>query len=33
MEITREVVADNIADYLHGKLSQAALIDWAERIA
>ncbi len=30
MKITREVVADKIADYLHGKLSQADLVDWAE---
>jgi hypothetical protein len=27
MEITRQIVAD----YLHGKLSQADLVDWAER--
>ena len=29
--ITRQIVADKIADYLHGKLSQADLVDWAER--
>jgi hypothetical protein len=29
--ITRQVVADKIVDYLHGKLSQAELVDWAER--
>jgi hypothetical protein len=29
--ITRRIVADKIADYLHGKLSQAELVDWAER--
>jgi hypothetical protein len=29
--ITRQIVADRIADYLHGKLSQAELVDWAER--
>ena len=33
MKITRQIVADKIADYLHGKLSQAALVDWAENIA
>jgi hypothetical protein len=31
MKITRQIVADKIADYLHGKISQAALVDWAER--
>jgi hypothetical protein len=31
MEVTRQIVADKIADYLHGKLSQAKLVDWAER--
>ena len=30
MNITRQVVADKIADYLHGKISQAELVDWAE---
>ena len=30
MKITRQIVADKIADYLHGKLSQAELVDWAE---
>jgi hypothetical protein len=25
--ITRQIVADKIADYLHGKLSQAELVD------
>jgi hypothetical protein len=29
--ITRQNVADRIADYLHGKVSQAELVDWAER--
>jgi len=29
--ITRQIVADKIADYLHGKVSQAELVDWAER--
>ena len=31
MKITRRIVADKIAEYLHGKLSQAELVDWAER--
>jgi len=31
MKITRATVADKIADYLHGKLSQSELVDWAER--
>ncbi len=31
MKITRQIVADKIAEYLHGKLSQAELVDWAER--
>jgi hypothetical protein len=31
MKITRQLVADKIADYLHGKLSQAELVDWAEQ--
>ena len=31
MKITRRVVANKIADYLHGKLSQTDLVDWAER--
>ena len=31
MKITRRIVAAKIADYLHGKLSQAELVDWAER--
>jgi hypothetical protein len=31
MKIARQVVADKIAGYLHGKLSQADLVDWAER--
>ena len=29
--ITRQIVADKITDYLHGKLSQAELVDWADR--
>ena len=31
MKISRQIVAEKIADYLHGKLSQAELVDWAER--
>jgi hypothetical protein len=31
MKTTRQIVADKIADYLHGKVSQAELVDWAER--
>ena len=31
MKIIRQIVADKIADYLHGKLSQADLVDWAEK--
>ena len=30
MGITRQIAADKIADYLHGKVSQAELVDWAE---
>ena len=31
MKVTRQIAAEKIADYLHGKISQAALVDWAER--
>lgn len=31
MKITRQVAAEKIADYLHGKVTQAELVDWAER--
>ena len=31
MKITRQIVADKIAGYLQGNLSQAELVDWAER--
>ena len=31
MKITRQIAADKIAAYLHGKVSQAELVDWAER--
>ncbi len=30
MKITCQIAADKIADYLHGKVSQAELVDWAE---
>ena len=30
MKITRQIAAEKIADYLHDKLSQAELVDWAE---
>lgn len=30
MKICRQDVADKIADYLHGKIRQADLVDWAE---
>ncbi len=28
VKITRQIVADRITDYLHGKFSQAELVDW-----
>lgn len=31
MKITRQIVADKITGYLHGKISQTELVDWAER--
>ncbi len=31
MKITRQITADEIVGYLHGKVSQAELVDWAER--
>jgi hypothetical protein len=31
MKITRQIAAEKIADYLHGKVGQAQLVDWAER--
>lgn len=31
MKFTRQIAAGKIADYLHDKLSQAELVDWAER--
>ena len=31
MKTTRQTVANKITDYLHGKVSQAELVDWAER--
>lgn len=30
MKITRQIAADKIADYLHGRVSQSELVDWAE---
>lgn len=30
MKITRQTVADKIAGYLNGKVSQADLVDWSE---
>ncbi len=32
MKITRPSVAEKIADYLHGEVTQAELVDWAERV-
>lgn len=31
MKISRQNVADKIAGYVHGKIRQADLVDWAER--
>ncbi len=31
MKITRQVTADKLSDYLHGRATQAELVDWAER--
>ena len=31
MKINRQIAADKIAEYLHGNVSQAELVDWAER--
>jgi hypothetical protein len=31
MKVTRQIAADKIAGYLHGKVSQAELVDWSER--
>lgn len=31
MPLTRQNVADQLAAYLHGRLSLAELVDWAER--
>jgi hypothetical protein len=31
MKITRATTADKLSDYLHGKITQAELVDWAER--
>lgn len=32
MKVTRQIAAEKIADYLHGKLSQAELVDWSEGV-
>ncbi len=32
MTITKQTVADQIADYLHHKLTLAQLVDWAEQV-
>jgi hypothetical protein len=31
VKVTRQIAAEKITDYLHGKISQADLVDWAER--
>ena len=31
MKVNRQTVAEKLAAYLHGELSQAGLVDWAER--
>jgi len=31
MKVTRQTVADKLTAYLHGRLSQARLVSWAER--
>ena len=31
MKITRQATADKLSEYLHGELTQAELVDWAER--
>ena len=31
MKVTRQTVADKLAAYLHGQVSQADLVAWAER--
>jgi hypothetical protein len=30
MKVTRKTVAEKLTAYLHGSLSQSALVDWAE---
>ena len=32
MKVTRQIAAEKIADYLHGKLNQAELVDWSEGV-
>ena len=31
MKVTRQTVAEKLADYLHGQVSQAGLVAWAEQ--
>ncbi len=31
MKVTRQTIADKLAAYLHGQVSQADLVAWAER--
>ena len=31
MTVNRQIVAEKLGTYLHGQLSQAQLVDWAER--
>ena len=31
MKITRKTTADKLSDYLYGNITQAELVDWAER--
>ena len=32
MIVTRQIVADKIADYLHHRITLAQLVDWAEKV-
>lgn len=32
MTITKQTVADKIADYLHHRITQTELVDWAENV-
>lgn len=31
MKITRQVTADKLSDYLHGRVTQADLVEWSPR--